>query len=90
MLSLLTDVIVNFGVGSLIGNVGTTVITKSGNKIVDKVAIGLGVALVGAMAKDATKKFVDEKIVEVKDMFAKKPESVKEEEVNEDGGEISE
>lgn len=85
MLGLLTDVVVNFGIGSLFGNIGTKLVTESGNKVIDKVALGLGTAIVAGMVKDAAKKYVDGKIDDVKDMF-KKPE----EEVKKDGGEISE
>lgn len=85
MLGLLTDVVVNFGIGSLFGNIGTKLVTESGNKVIDKVALGLGTAIVAGMVKDAAKKYVDGKVDDVKDMF-KKPE----EEVKKDGGEISE
>lgn len=85
MLGLLTEVVVNFGIGGLFGNIGTKLVTESGNKVIDKVALGLGTAIVAGMVKDAAKKYVDGKVDDVKDMF-KKPE----EEVKKDGGEISE
>lgn len=89
MLNLLTDVVVNFGVGSLFGNVGATLVTKSGNKVVDKIALGIGTAIVGAMVKDAASKFVCGKVEEVKDMIATK-KSEQEEEVDENGGALPE
>ena len=89
MLNLLTDVVVNFGVGSLFGNVGATLVTKSGNKVVDKIALGIGTAIVGAMVKDAASKFVCGKVEEVKDMITSK-KSEQEEEVDENGGALPE
>lgn len=86
MFDVITDIVVDFGISSLFGNVGATLVTKSGNKIMDKVAIGLGTAMVGFVVKDVTKKYVGEKVGEVKDILKKKSEK----EVNEDGGEISE
>lgn len=86
MFDVITDIVVDFGVSSLFGNIGATLVTKSGNKIMDKVAIGLGTAMVGLVVKDVTKKYVGEKVGEVKDILKKKSEK----EVNEDGGEISE
>ena len=93
MLNLLTDVVVNFGVGSLFGNVGATLVTKSGNKVVDKIALGIGTAIVGAMVKDAASKFVCGKVEEVKDMIKLKDatkKSEQEEEVDENGGALPE
>lgn len=90
MLNLLTDMVVNFGVGSLFGNVGATLVTKSGNKVVDKIALGIGTAIVGAMVKDAASKYVSGKIVEVKDMIKSKDATKKEEEVDENGGTLPE
>lgn len=90
MLNLLTDMVVNFGVGSLFGNVGATLVTKSGNKVVDKIALGIGTAIVGAMVKDAASKYVSGKIVEVKDLIKSKDATKNEEEVDENGGTLPE
>lgn len=90
MFDVITDIVVDFGISSLFGNVGATLVTKSGNKIMDKVAIGIGTAMVGFVVKDVTKKYMNEKVGEVKDILKKKTDKESEKEVNEDGGEISE
>ena len=60
-----------FGLNALIGNVVGTVTTKSGNKIVDKVCIGIGTTVLSCMAGDAVKKYVDNKSDEIKEKVTK-------------------
>lgn len=84
MLELISDIVIDFGVSGLVSNIGATLITKSDKKWQDKLAIGLGSVIVGSMVRTAAKKHVNEKIEEVKKSIAPW------EEVEEDGGEISE
>jgi hypothetical protein len=85
MLELLTDVVVNFGISGFMSNIGATLITKSGKKWQDKLAIGLGSALVGMVVQDAAKKAINTRIED-----AKKTIDICTGKENEDGGEISE
>ncbi len=57
----------DFGISSLIGNIATTVTTKSGNKLVDKICIGIGTAVVAGMAGEAAQKYIERKANEIKD-----------------------
>jgi len=85
MIDILTEVIVNFGLSSLAGNIATTLITKSDKKILDKIGIGLGTVIVSSVANDICTKHIKQKINDFKDSIT--PEYMKE---DEDGGEISE
>ena len=80
MFNLLVDSVVKFGISSLFGNIGTTMITKSGNKFINKVGIGLGTLLINEMVCSSASKFIKDKIgldekeePEVKEI-AKEPE----------------
>lgn len=84
MLELISDIVVDFGVSGLVSNIGATLITKSGKKWQDKLAIGLGSVIVGSMIRTAAKKHVTEKIEEAKQAITL---DIKE---DENGGEISE
>lgn len=57
----------DFGISSLIGNIATTVTTKTGNKLVDKICIGIGTAVVAGMAGEAAQKYIERKANEIKD-----------------------
>lgn len=56
----------DFGISSLIGNVAATVTTKSGNKLVDKICIGIGTAVIAGMAGEAAQNYIQRKADEIK------------------------
>lgn len=62
MFNLLVDSVVKFGISSLFGNIGTTMITKSGNKFINRVGIGLGTLLINEMVCGSASKFIKDKI----------------------------
>lgn len=84
----IVGLVADAGISSLIGNVAATVTTKSGNKIFDKLMIGVGTAVVGCMAGEAAQKYIDRKGQELEEALSKG--LPKEEEVTEDDGEVSE
>jgi uncharacterized membrane protein YebE (DUF533 family) len=56
----------DFGLSALIGNVATTVTTKSGNKLIDKICIGIGTAVLSGMAGEAAQNYIQRKADELK------------------------
>lgn len=70
LISVLTGVaslVAQSGVSSLIGNVTGTLITKTDNKVMDKVLIGIGGLVVSAMVTDKVGEFVEKKAQALKD-----------------------
>lgn len=57
----------DFGLTSLIGNVAATVTTKTGNKLIDKITIGLGTAVLAGMAGEAAQNYIEKKANELRD-----------------------
>ena len=60
-----------FGLTSLIGNVAATVTTKSGNKLVDKICIGIGTAVLAGMAGEAANNYIKRQAEELKESVTK-------------------
>ena len=56
----------DFGVSSLISNASTTMVTKSNNKLLDKVMIGIGSAALAGLAGEAANKYVVKKGEDIK------------------------
>lgn len=85
LFSIVTSVVglgADFGISSLIGNIATTVTTKTGNKLVDKICIGIGTAVVAGMAGEAAQKYIERKANEIKDAVT--PEYMKLDEFDDD------
>lgn len=88
----IVGLVADFGCSALISNAATTLATKSGNKIFDKVMIGIGGAVLAGMAGEAAQKYITNKTDEINGALenAIHPEYLSDEEVDESEREISE
>lgn len=62
-----------FGVSALIGNIVTTVTTKSGSKLVDKICIGIGTAVITGIVGDKVNDYIHEKAEKLHESFNVEP-----------------
>ena len=89
-LTTVGGLVADFGITSLIGNVVATCTTKSGNKMVDKICIAVGTAVVAGMAGEAAQKYIERKSQEIQDTIKEGVNLVKKEEDENGGEEVSE
>lgn len=89
MLNILIKSIVNFGVGSVMGNVATKFILESGRKKMDAIGIGLGTLLLTEMVTDVTTKHYVDKVEGALGITHDKPKGIekKDNEVTEEKSE---
>ena len=83
-----------FGVSALISNATTTFATKSGNKVLDKVMIGVGGSVLAGMAGEAASNYIQRKTDSITEAFKAATEidetNEEEKEETEDEREVSE
>jgi hypothetical protein len=61
----IAGIVTKFGISSFVSNATTTMITKSGNKMIDKVGIGLGGAIITGMTVSAANKYIKKSINDI-------------------------
>lgn len=66
----------SMGISALTGNIVGTVTTKSGNKVVDFICVGIGTLVIGGMVTEAANKYIHRQADELKESFSSVKEAV--------------